>query len=648
MAPRRSSKLPLAAFAGAARVAAAAAGASASTPPALSWRRRSVPASSWDGDGDGAISAPELLAAADLLGLGLGAARGLGASSPGPGGVNLVPRAEVGPDAAYVNCPCIDHVADASWAALVAPYVPPGRRSELRAADGAVFPRSYGSAACRAWDEGTGFMGLCDRATPPRFCQQKWCFVDEKNCGRTDVKSSRSLPGLSYSYETCGNIGAYSHMFNVTSFLPLHLPYINIQEDRRASHGKRLVIISKSPSTPIKALKALLMMGAAVLDVLNVPLTSVRYRDISSPSIREDGLSMYTDCVSDIALGNMDMCMGDWWFTLERINLGVPFVPVYHEDIRLLLRKGQRRAKGLQQYRYRMNLLTSAIKPFDYKLWACIVVGMFSASLVMAVMERAKQEKRVVFGEAVYLASSSFVSFSSAYSPKTPGGKVMGFGVSFFLTIVGASFTANTAQFFVQEAAHDRYHSLRDVLDDGKPICISGGIALKKILVSRYGERLAELGEVKPESELFTLPPSECFGWIAQTNIVIDAWSTYRTDACEYEFVGETLFQFFLGYYVCSELFHPTMYAVSKLRYNGTWSSIHGQVWPKSTGCNSKTRTGPMQLTADHMFGPNAGLLICCLVSLSLHVFSQTARKVRGISALTELEDSSSADAHGD
>lgn len=422
-------------------------------------------------------------------------------------------------------------------------------------------------------------------------------------------------------------------------FLPIHLPFINI------SHGNRLLLVSKSPSTPLSALRALLIMGSHVLDMLGVPPASVRYREVSNASMSlQKGL--YTGCVNDIALGNMDMCVGDWWRTAERADLGVPFVPVHQEKIRLVLKKGQRRENLVGTFSKTMNSLTTAIKPFEYNLWILIMMTMLLASLLMAVMERAERKRRVAIGEAVQLACFSFASFSSAYSPETPGGKVMGLGISFFLTVVGASFTANTAQFFIQEAGNDGYHSLRDVLDDGKPVCMTNDGVLRRVLVERYPQ-LKEHVNTRSEVDFFKDSDSGCFGWFVTENIMIDLWSKDR--ACKYDFVGQSLAQFFVGYYVAPELFQPTMYAVTHLRYNGTWSLIHKRVWPKEHAmCSSNAPTGPMQLTADHMFGPNVGLMLCCVISFLLHTSCQAARKVRGFSIVADPDDSSSADARDD
>ncbi|CAK0816231.1 unnamed protein product [Prorocentrum cordatum] len=414
-----------------------------------------------------------------------------------------------------------------------------------------------------------------------------------------------------------------------------------------SSHGKPVgySVVSKSSETSNKALRAMLMMGSYVLEVMGVPDKEVWYRELSDESLSLES-DEYTTCVHDVALANLDMCIGDWWLTQEASDLEVPFVPVYHEDIKLILRRQPLRDTSFDSALAKFTSgLTRAIEPFEPDLWACILVTMLAASLIMAIVERDHGAPFAV-GEAIYLASASFASFGSAYEPRTPGGRVMGLGIAFFLTVVGASFTANTAQFFIQVASSRvEYQSLQEVLDAGKKVCV-GAAGLKRALLGKY-PTLRELGEEVElqDGEFPNMELHNCYGWVGPKDLVVDAWHSNALDSCEYEFVGHSVHQFFMGYYVTPSLFHPAAYAVSLLRGNGTWSQIHQEVWPNEvTGCTSEAQEGPMRLSAEHMLGPNAFLLLCCLLSLLLHFFCQVARRVRGMASLAaESEGSSSA-----
>jgi len=43
--------------------------------------------------------------------------------------------------------------------------------------------------------------------------------------------------------------------------------------------------------------------------------------------------SSFTACVMDVAVGNIDLCIGNFWMTVERLAMGVDFVqPFGHDD----------------------------------------------------------------------------------------------------------------------------------------------------------------------------------------------------------------------------------------------------------------------------------------------------------------------------
>mmetsp|Transcript_115871 Transcript_115871/g.334629 ORF Transcript_115871/g.334629 Transcript_115871/m.334629 type:complete len:365 (-) Transcript_115871:86-1180(-) len=76
---------------------------------------------------------------------------------------------------------------------------------------GAVsYPGDLGST-CSAWDRETHPM--CKSAEPPKWCFQRWCYVDPCDCDLDEIpkvtmylpKASFQAKSLYYSYETCGS-----------------------------------------------------------------------------------------------------------------------------------------------------------------------------------------------------------------------------------------------------------------------------------------------------------------------------------------------------------------------------------------------------------------------------------------------------------
>ena len=120
--------------------------------------------------------------------------------------LGVPPRAPVRawPAGGAADCPCVQPWADP---------IPSVREAVFPSATVTV-PGGYGASACRAWDE--NLTALCGGPAPPEFCSSRWCYVNASNCYRprdasalTFEPASASSP-LTYSYETCGNLNAYS------------------------------------------------------------------------------------------------------------------------------------------------------------------------------------------------------------------------------------------------------------------------------------------------------------------------------------------------------------------------------------------------------------------------------------------------------
>jgi len=82
-----------------------------------------------------------------------------------------------------------------------------------------AYPADTG-ATCKAWDQNQA--PDCKKKDAPKWCFQKWCYVDPCSCGmKTPPKTSAYLPGAKfqgksvyYSYETCGGVDHYTEDFH--------------------------------------------------------------------------------------------------------------------------------------------------------------------------------------------------------------------------------------------------------------------------------------------------------------------------------------------------------------------------------------------------------------------------------------------------
>jgi hypothetical protein len=109
------------------------------------------------------------------------------------------------------DCPCVDPLASRTFNST-------GCQGLLRTDDGGTcYPTTYGTRGCRRYDAsaatgGTGVTSECDRLNPAPWCGLTWCYVDPQNCTRPRDNSQffSTGSGLSFSYETCGNVNSFS------------------------------------------------------------------------------------------------------------------------------------------------------------------------------------------------------------------------------------------------------------------------------------------------------------------------------------------------------------------------------------------------------------------------------------------------------
>ena len=74
------------------------------------------------------------------------------------------------------------------------------------------YPATYGLSTCAPHD--SNLAPVCNGATPPAWCSNRWCYVDRTQCSLPAVASSY-FPGttLYYSYTTCGSTNTFTNWF---------------------------------------------------------------------------------------------------------------------------------------------------------------------------------------------------------------------------------------------------------------------------------------------------------------------------------------------------------------------------------------------------------------------------------------------------
>jgi len=590
----------------------------------------------FDANGDGVIDKDEFANVADVLGGSSGAAPARGLNDGAP---ELAPGVEVGADGAYVDCPCVDHVNDPAWAAVFSPHIVQNQGKTELAILGTTVRRDYGSARCAVWDA-IDSIGTCTDGVSHRSCKAAWCYVNGSQCHRKDATISSAVEGVAWSYFTCGDVGFFSNDTNVSALSPVYAGDLT-------NRGAPTRAVPAPPPDMPSNRRVSVMFAYAVAGRLGLEPGILQYRALSDASLRNYASSSYTACVHDINIGNLDLCLGDWWFTSARSLMAVEFIPVFVEDMMLLVPRVDH-----EEHLTVWDHVSRTFAPFSWGLWGVILGTLCVAALVMAVVEgdgrcsRGGRCNPAVITTPFHQMALSFASFSTMLDPATPAGKVLGLGTAFFLTFVGACFTANTAQFLLVEARKAKQvDDLQGFLDEGGKVCFQA--PMLPILLEIDG-RVAHLGVAVDGDPLERLLGGDCGGAIASQYRVRDYWADQR--ACEYELVGAALHSYLVGFYASAELGASVRHAVSVAMADGTWASVSGGLAAKSSTC-APTETAasktPRQLHSGHMLGNNLVLGACCLVALVMHFLGKAEKKIEDSLRLGESTPQGDQDQEG-
>jgi len=485
----------------------------------------------------------------------------------------LTPGVEQGPDGAYVDCPCA--------------YPNFNNFTTTR-------PQDWGSS-CRAWHIDTP---ECNNGAPA-WCRSKWCYVVADNCTRNSTPSSL-FNGFSKSYTTCGNVGMLEPYPDMNKILPIYAGDLSPLAYTRASLNP--------PEDSSPSLRTMVQFAYHVLAEARIYPHLLKYRSLSNATLLRYS-SWYTGCVHDMALGNLHMCIGDWYFTPERSRFGVSFIAVYTEDIRLIV------PYNFDPGDSWMDLMRIPLAPFSLELWALLLGTIFISGLVLAVLEGGHPESESFRASWSRLLANSFmVSFMSlsagsvTFQPRTPGGRLFTLGLACFLTIAVAFFTANTAAFFITDDVKFPILSMKQALSRELRICYSS--ALRDGIVNRY-PAMKNLGVPcdstdNPRSVMLTLHDGDCDAAMDPEEKLRQYWAV--GELCEFTAVGDPLVQHTTGFYVVSSLYHALAHATATKMSDRTWAAVSEGLMSESICPSHNLEEGPTVLQPKHM------LLNCCIL----------------------------------
>lgn len=201
------------------------------------------------------------------------------------------------------------------------------------------YPLSYGSDRCATHDLDADPLcqqddgdGDDDR---PAYCHDAWCFVAYDQCRKSTeslyASSSIVTPRrLYYSYSTCGSTAADWLDFSTTRPLRNTTLRIALPQVDWPHHWKRRITVNGGPADregPEYYNDQLPWEGwaveyfDAVLALSNVIPHKVQYTHRSRGSQTKGYYSAWTQTVTDVGAGIVDMSVSSYWVTSERCVL---------------------------------------------------------------------------------------------------------------------------------------------------------------------------------------------------------------------------------------------------------------------------------------------------------------------------------------
>ena len=450
-------------------------------------------------------------------------------------------------DQGYDACPCVD------------PYPLSGPGTGHSNCSGilrgrACYPSGYGARGCRAYDN-SEFSGgdapvECQAETPPRWCTDLWCYVAPWNCHKPHHESkffagakmanatllaaadSSDTTALTYSYETCGNVGTFTYEEGLTKDIseiaargPLRIaipgnepPYITTVKPGQAHvEGTSL----RDGSIPRFFAQLLDEVGLAWVEV-NITAESRAYSPDSS----------FTACVHDVALNNTDLCWGSFWAFEYRRRLSPFTAALEHVGMYVIAPRASDDEGSLVNLDELRAVLGKPFTPFVIELWAVLLFALGFAGWAMYTLDATGWEddedddeplegmgeqghalegltaeqkrqlkwmrkKRHIFCPATWddtkditlsmtLAIHTFTGGVNLFKPRSAQSWTVFLGLTFMITVLLANYTAQVTAQVVVSATTAQISSLQEGVSRGWTFC--GWSSLQAPMEAKFPE----------------------------------------------------------------------------------------------------------------------------------------------------------------
>eukprot|EP00277_Geminigera_cryophila_P041526 CAMPEP_0173098872 /NCGR_PEP_ID=MMETSP1102-20130122/35075_1 /TAXON_ID=49646 /ORGANISM="Geminigera sp., Strain Caron Lab Isolate" /LENGTH=514 /DNA_ID=CAMNT_0013991623 /DNA_START=199 /DNA_END=1743 /DNA_ORIENTATION=+ len=206
---------------------------------------------------------------------------------------------------------------------------------------------------------------------------------------------------------------------------------------------------------------------------LNLTITPAEFATAQSKKIFPG--SSFTACVFDVKVGNVDLCISDFWVTPERMGMS-NFLSPFSQDVFYLLVPDQTVPETI------LSMFEKPFKPFSWELWGLVFGFLFFSGFVNMLADNQNEDDfqnphpvARVF-KATYLSFAGYFQGGAANNPTSAPARVAQLGYGFFILIILASYTANLATILVAKSGKTGIDSIQAAIEQGVSICVLSAI----------------------------------------------------------------------------------------------------------------------------------------------------------------------------
>ena len=233
----------------------------------------------------------------------------------------------------------------------------------------------------------------------------------------------------------------------------------------------------------------------------------------------------------------------EWWVrTAQRISLGVDYPEGWYDASYVLV--GMKQDEEASQGGEEVFNPWSWLSPFDYGVWALIMLTIIFSGLIYNFLEYIdpysdKQRLKNKPLETIYLSAMGFAGHME-FEARTQPARIFTFSLAMWSLLMAAAYTANLASFLVvkNSVPQIQIDSIEDVIRQQLPICVYKSSASHNELIREYPE--AVVVEKALEEDTFKgIINGQCTVALAS----LASWQNWErnpdvNEGCQLEWIG--------------------------------------------------------------------------------------------------------------